>query len=92
MRAPSFVLCLLALVFGLAEAFMVTSVAKPGLRAPRTAAPQAMLAAPSMDTVAASLPTILIADDTIALASGVGGLLFVLLVVGTVVVNFGIRK
>jgi hypothetical protein len=52
-----------------------------------------MIADPALSSASVLLPSTLIADDsTLVLVGGVGGLLFIVLIVGTVVTNFGIRK
>ena len=92
---------LLALAACAAEAFVLTGHLKqsapPLMQAQRAPAPQAMLS-PDLSALAtlegASLPsTMSLAEGELPLAAG--GLiffLFIFLVVGTVVVNFGIMK
>ena len=71
------------------QALVIGGVARAPVLHPRVAAPVAL--APETASLAA---TVLVADDIdpVVLASSGGFLLFVFLVVGTVIVNFGIRK
>ncbi len=64
---------------------MLNKVARAGTAAPTMTAPVEALV---------NLPTTLIADDIspIFLASATGSLVFVLLIVATIVINFGIMK
>jgi len=75
-----------------ASAFQLAGAAPRMMKAPlRTSTPPTMLV-PDVPTLA-SLPTTLIADDTSSLLLASGALfsfLFLFIVVGTVVVNFGI--
>mmetsp|Transcript_7860 Transcript_7860/g.18714 ORF Transcript_7860/g.18714 Transcript_7860/m.18714 type:complete len:89 (+) Transcript_7860:31-297(+) len=82
----------LAALLSCASAFQM-GVA-PMVRAPmaRAAAPQAMFV-PDMPMVASLPTTSVLADSTLLLASGgLTGFLFLFVVVGTIVVNFGIIR
>ena len=89
MRAMLLALCSVAV-----DAFVLTGV-KPGLQtSARTAAPQALIAPDSALVSTLNMPMTLIADDSTAFVAvgGLLGFLFLFLVVGTVVTNFGIMK
>ena len=75
-----------------AEAFVVNAPIKsvPALGRARALTPQAMVP----ETALASFPTTLIADDTLLLGGSAAliSAIFLFVVVGTVVVNFGVMK
>ena len=82
----------ISLFLSSATALVVNTIApRPGLAAAR-ARPLAMMAPIEPVTTLSSVSTV-IADDTLLLASGgLLSFLFVGLVVGTIIVNFGIMK
>ena len=71
---------------------MVTPALRPALTS-RAAAPAMTMMVGESATSAISSITTVVADDSLLLASGgLIGFLFVFLVVGTIIVNFGIMK
>ena len=89
----TFKLLVLSAFLSAADAFTAVAGARPALQS-RTASP-AMTAPDVVANGIASIPsTLLVADDIdpLFLASSTGGLVFVLLIVGTIIVNFGIMK
>ena len=82
----------LSLFFSSATALVVTPALRPALTS-RAAAPAMTMMVGETATSAISSITTVVADDSLLLASGgLIGFLFVFLVVGTIIVNFGIMK
>ena len=85
---------LIAVFAAFSEAFMLTGARmKPNL-APATRAASPAMMAPETTSALATLPSMLVAEDsTLLFASGtIISAIFLFAVVGTVVINFGIRR
>ena len=81
----------LSLFFSSATALVVTPALRPALTS-RAATPAMTMMVGETATSISSITTV-VADDSLLLASGgLIGFLFVFLVVGTIIVNFGIMK
>ena len=82
----------LSLFFSSATALVVTPALRPALTSRAAAPAMTMMVGETAVTSLSSITTV-VADDSLLLASGgLIGFLFVFLVVGTIIVNFGIMK